>query len=123
MDKLFVLIGAAALSGLIIWWFFGKKKISNVHAVQTNEFQTATITVNGGYQPNVISLEQGKPAKITFLRKDSSSCLEEVIMPDFGVSTKLPVGEPFEVTIMPKKAGMFTYTCGMRMFSGQVEVK
>lgn len=43
MDKILVLVSATGLSGLIVWWFFGKKKISNVHAVQTNEFQTATI--------------------------------------------------------------------------------
>ncbi len=123
MDKLLVILGGIVLIGIIAWWFFGKKKLPGVLAEQSAEYQTVLITVEGGYKPNLVTLKAGKPAKITFMRKDSSSCLEEVILPDFGLSEKLPVNQKHEVTIKPDKPGLYTYTCGMRMFSGQIEVK
>lgn len=122
MDKLLVIIFSVALIAAIAWWFYGKKNTTAVAAELTNDVQEATIVVDGGYKPNVISLQAGKPAKITFMRKDPSSCLEEVIMPDFNVNEHLPVNKPFTVTIQPDKKGSFTYTCGMRMFSGTIEV-
>ena len=43
------------------------------------------ITVEGGYQPDVISVPKGKTTKINFFRKDPSSCLEEVVLSDFKI--------------------------------------
>lgn len=123
MTDILAIIISAAVIGLIAWWFFGKQDSPSVAAKQSGEFQTVTVTVDGGYRPRVVSLTAGKSAKLTFVRKDPSSCLEEVIMPDFGVAEKLPVNQPHEITIQPDKTGTFTYTCGMRMFSGQIEVK
>ena len=122
MDKLLVLIFGSILIGLISWWFFGNKNHVAVMSERQGSDQTAVITVDGGYSPAVLSLKVGVPAKLTFLRKDPSSCLEEVIMPDFGIAEKLPVNQPFVVTIVPKLVGEFTYTCGMRMFSGKIQV-
>lgn len=122
MDKIVVTAAVVTFIGLIVWWFFGDKHHEAVDSVQNDAVQTATITVDGGYSPAVLSLRVGVPAEITFLRKDPSGCLEEVIMPDFGVAEKLPLNQPFVVHIMPKKNGEFTYTCGMRMFSAKVRV-
>ncbi|GAC1390998.1 MAG: cupredoxin domain-containing protein [Candidatus Saccharimonadales bacterium] len=122
MDKVFVIVLSMSLIALIAWWFFGKKNHVAVETDQTALEQSGTITVDGGYSPQILSLAKGKPAKITFLRKDVSSCLEEVIMPDFGIAEKLPVNKPFIVSFTPKAAGDYTYTCGMRMFSGIIRV-
>lgn len=122
MDKILVVVLGTVLIGLISWWFFGDKHQVAVESEQVGGEQSATITVNGGYSPAVLSLHVGTPAKITFLRTDPSSCLEEVIMPDFGIAEKLPVNKPFVVTILPKTVGEFSYTCGMRMFSGKITV-
>ena len=122
MDKILVLLFAGALITAIAWWFYGNKHKVAVAASQNGDVQTATIIVDGGYSPNVISLQAGTTAKLTFLRKDPTGCLAEIIMPDFGVSDKLPVNQPHEITIEPTTAGTYTYTCGMRMFSGTIEV-
>ena len=122
MDKLIVILASSALISLIAWWFFGNKNHVAVASEAAGSEQTATITVDGGYSPAVLSLKVGVPAKITFLRKDPSGCLEQVIMPDFGVAEKLTVNKPLTVTINPATVGEFTYTCGMRMFSGKIQV-
>lgn len=123
MDKLITLTGSTGLIGLIIWWFFGKKESSIVEAEQLNGFQKIEVIAEGGYTPRKIALKQGVPAKFVFIRKDPSSCLEEVIFPEFGVSQHLPVNKEHAVEIMPDKPGEYKFICGMQMFSGDFVVK
>ena len=123
MDKIAVIIAAFVVIGLIIWWFFGKRTIIVVPATRQGDKQTIEITVNGGYTPNVMELEKGVPADIVFIRKDPSACFEEVVLPDFGIRTKLPVNAPYTISINPNEAGEFKYACGMNMFFGKVIVK
>lgn len=123
MDKLIVIVLALVLIAGIAWWFFGKRKSTLVAARREGNKQVVEITVDGGYKPGVVELQQNVPAELVFLRKDPSGCYEEVVFPDFGVHTKLPVGQPHVVAITPEKAGEFTYACGMNMFFGKVIVK
>ena len=81
------------------------------------------ITVEGGYKPDTITIPLGKPTTIVFERKDSSSCLEEVVLSDFNVRRSLPLNQKTEVTITPQKEGGFPFSCGMNMFHGKVIVK
>jgi len=75
MDKLIVIIGAILLIGFIIWWFFGKRKISEAEANMTeNNKQEVEVVVSGGYTPSTVVLQQGIPASIVFNRKDPSGC-------------------------------------------------
>jgi len=123
MDKILSLIISVLAAAFIVWWFFGQRKAAVVVANESHGMQQIEITVDGGYQPQVIQLKAGVPAKLVFHRKDPSSCLEEVLLPDFGVAKSLPVGEKTTVEIKPDKPGQYKYTCGMQMFSGQVVVK
>lgn len=99
----------------IYWFFFGKKE-------ETNEVSdTISITVDGGYKPSVIKLPKNKAVTLTFLRKDSNSCLEEVIFPDYKIKEYLPLNKPVTITLSPPhKSGQFH--CGMNMFFGKLEV-
>lgn len=119
---LVVLITSLVLIGLILWWFFGKHETSKATAEQANGVQKIEIVVDGGYKPEVIQLKAGVPAEITFLRRTSSSCFDEVLLPDFGKQAKLPVNKPYTLKINPGKQGSFTYSCGMHMFFGKIEV-
>lgn len=80
------------------------------------------ITVNGGYQPEVISIPKGKTTTINFLRKDTSGCLEEVVLSDFKIRKYLPLNQKVSVSITPQKTGVYSFSCGMNMFHGKVKV-
>lgn len=123
MDKILVLLGAAALIGLIIWWFFGRRQSDTRAARRQGDKQIVEITVDGGYSPSVITLDKGVPAELVFTRKDPSGCLEQVVFPDFGISEHLPVNQPHAVRFTPDKAGEYKYACGMNMFFGNMVVK
>lgn len=116
LDKIIVTI--FGLAGIFFtYWFFLMKKENGVTVTNATH-----ITVEGGYDPNTISIPKGKPTTITFLRTDPSSCLEEVVLPDFRIRKYLPLNQKVHITITPKTAGTYDVVCGMNMFHGKVIV-
>mgnify|MGYP001586742798 CR=1 FL=1 len=79
------------------------------------------IIVDGGYQPEVVSIPKDKTTKLNFVRKDSSSCLEEVVLADFKIRKYLPLNQKVTVEVTPQKSGEFDISCGMNMFHGKIK--
>ncbi|WP_137626826.1 cupredoxin domain-containing protein [Lactiplantibacillus pingfangensis] len=88
----------------------------------TEAQQTVKITVAGGYQPAVVTLKQGIPAKLIFTRTNAQGCLDVVHSTDLQFKTTLPLNQPQTVMISTDQAGEFNYSCGMDMFSGKVVI-
>lgn len=116
-DK-FIVLDLCLLGIFFTYWFFLMKK-STVFDAKSDEVD---IVVEGGYQPDVIKIKHGQTTKLNFLRKDSSSCLEEVVLWDFKIRRKLPLNEKVVIVLRPEKKGEFTFTCGMNMFHGKLLV-
>lgn len=117
MDKIIIVV--LGIAGIIFtYWFFLMKKDQVIEVSDSID-----ITVEGGYKPDVISIPEGKTTKINFLRKDSSSCLEEVVLGDFKIRKFLPLNEKVSIEITPKKKGEFGFSCGMGMFHGKLVVR
>lgn len=117
LDRIIVLI-FGLFGGIFTYWFFLMKKEKETIVADSVE-----IIVEGGYSPENISLAKGKSTKITFLRKDPSSCLEEVVLGDFHIRKYLPLNQPVTIEINPKKTGEYKYSCGMNMYHGKIVVK
>lgn len=116
-DKLFVI--AVSILGIgFTYWFFLMKKEKEVVA----SGDSIDITVDGGYQPDFISIPKGKTTKINFTRKDPSSCLEEVVLGDFKIRKYLPLNKRVSIEVTPQKEGEFSFSCGMNMFHGKLKV-
>ena len=115
-DKIIVLI-TGILGICFTYWFFFMKK----DTVKTVE-DSVDIVVEGGYSPSSISITQGKPTHINFIRKDPSSCLEEIVIPEFKIRRFLPLNEKVTITVTPSKSGEFSMSCGMNMFHGKIIV-
>ena len=117
MDK--VIITLLGFFGIFFtFWFFLGKKTGSVEAVDS-----IGILVKGGYSPETISVKRGKKIKLNFLRKDKSSCLEEVVLSDFKIREFLPLNRETTIEITPQKTGIFNFSCGMGMFHGKLIVK
>lgn len=118
IDKIIVAI--FSIGGIVFtYWFFLMKKEEEAVVVNDNNVD---IVVNGGYSPNVISIPKGKSTTLNFIRRDPSSCLEEVVLSDFKVKKYLPLNKTTPITINPQKTGEFDYACGMNMFHGKIIV-
>lgn len=115
-DKILVSIFSIAGIAFTYWFFLMKKEevVSVTDAVD--------ITVEGGYTPNTIQIPKGKTTKISFTRKDPSSCLEEIVLGDFKIRKFLPLNQKVTVEVTPEKEGEYGFACGMNMFHGKIIV-
>ena len=121
-DQLFVTIFGLALIALIVWFFWLKKAMGTT-AVDAGGRQEALIVVKGGYTPDTIVVEKGRPVRLNFRREETASCSEMVLFPDFNKSAKLPTGETVAVEFIPEKAGEYEFACQMGMLRGKLIVE
>ena len=117
-----VVVAAVAAIVWVNWYFFFAKRTSAA-ATAVAGAQEVQITVRGGYDPGVIRLKRGVPARLVFDRQETSSCSEEIVIPAFGVKKFLPPHKKTVVEITPNDAGKFEMTCGMSMLHGTLLVE
>ena len=114
-----ILIAIFSVIGIFFtYWFFLMKKDKKVVVSDSVD-----IIVEAGYSPQVISIPKGKTTKISFIRKDPTSCLEEVVLGDFKIRKFLPLNQKVTVEVTPQKKGEYGFACGMNMFHGKIIVK
>jgi plastocyanin domain-containing protein len=117
-----VLAASAAAIGWINWYFFvAGRQATRATAAQTGA-QDIVVLVDGGYAPSAIEVVAGRPVRLTFDRADTSSCSDEVVLPDFGIRRFLPTGARTSVEFTPDQPGTYEFTCGMGMLRGRVVV-
>jgi len=97
---------------------------TSVRVIAKPKIQTAKIEITTkGYQPTRLKLRRGLRARVTFLRTTDTTCVKEIVLPDFGIRRMLPLNQPVVVTFTPTRKGSFTFVCGMNMMSGQMIVQ
>lgn len=121
-DYIAIAIGIMTIL-FIVWFFFGSKEKSAKSAVITNGIQQAVIKVVGGYSPSVIRLKRGSKAQLIFDRQETSSCSEEVVLPDFKIRQRLPAFKKTTIEFTPTAQGEFEFSCGMGMLHGKIIVE
>lgn len=90
-------------------------------AVVAGPVQTIGVDLSAGYyQPNVIKLKAGVPAKITF--GQGSGCTAQVMSKDLGFFEDLTAG-PKTVKLAALQPGEYTFSCGMEMVFGKIVVE
>ena len=119
-----VLMGGLATIAWINWYFFLAGATSHVASVAPSP-DSATpaevvVTVDGGYDPATIRVKAGEPVRLQFDRRDTSSCSEEVVFPDFGIRKFLPTGARTEIVVTPPSPGTYEFMCGMSMLRGRL---
>lgn len=123
LDQIMVLIGGLSLSTWVAWYFwFSEKKAVKV-ASGTGGVQEAVIKVKGGYSPDVLEFEHGKPIKLNFVREETAACSEEVIFSDFNKKATLTPFQTIPVELNIDKPGEYTFQCGMGMLKGKLIVR
>ncbi len=122
-DKILVNLIGLGLIGFIVW-FFWLVKTKGLRAAMTSAgYQEQMVLVKGGYTPDVIVVERGKPVRLNFVRQESASCSEMVLLPAFNKSANLPEGETVAVEFLPKEPGEYEFQCQMGMLRGKLIVE
>ena len=122
ITEITVVVLSLALVGSTLWYFFGPKERA-VARLGEHGVQEVNITVKGGYAPDVIVVERGRPVRLNFYRDETASCSEQVVIGEFGIARELPAFKTTPVEFTPGAAGEFTFTCGMGMMRGRIIVE
>lgn len=118
-----VLIGGIAVMAGIAWFFWGPRRGGVRAALASSGYQEAMVLVKGGYTPDVIVVQRGKPVRLNFRREETAACSEMVIFGDFGKSARLPEGETIPIEFLPEQPGEYEFTCQMGMLRGKLIVE
>jgi plastocyanin domain-containing protein len=122
-DRVLVDVVGLGLIGFIVWFFWLVRAKGVRAAVSSGGYQEQMVLVKGGYTPDVIVVEAGKPVRLNFVRQESASCSEMVLFPAFNKSATLPEGQTVPVEFLPKDRGEFEFSCQMGMFRGKLIVE
>ena len=127
IDWIVISAGLAAI-GWVNWYFFvaGRRvPVAAMAAESTGGASSAslhaseiTIVVDGGYSPSTVVVKAGQPVRLVFDRRDTGSCSEEVVFPDFRIRRFLPTGQKTTIDITPPTPGRYEFMCGMSMLRG-----
>lgn len=84
---------------------------------------TAQVRVHGGYEPDVVRVPAGRPARIAFLREELAQCSERVVFPALGLNVALPAFEEVVVDLGERQPGEVEFTCQLGVLRGRVIVE
>lgn len=61
--------------------------------------------------------------RVNFTRRESTPCGEEVVLPEFGRRAHLPEGRMVTVELTLGRPGVYEFTCGMNIYTGNLIVR
>jgi plastocyanin domain-containing protein len=122
-SQILVTLAGVALSIFIAWFFWFAPKGETRAVVGVGGVQEIAVTVKGGHTPDVIVVSAGRPVRLRFTRRESASCSETVLFPDFSRSARLPEGEEVAVEFTPDRPGEYGFQCQMGMLRGKLIVE
>ncbi|MCY7366360.1 MAG: heavy metal translocating P-type ATPase, partial [Frankiaceae bacterium] len=111
-----VVLGGIAVIAALAWYFFAPRKA--VGAQLEGGRQVVDITVRGGYSPNLVRIEAGKPVRLRFDRQENSDCSARVVFPDLRKSASLAAFGTTTLDLDISEPGEYSWACGMNMLHG-----
>ncbi|MHB1846345.1 MAG: cupredoxin domain-containing protein [Deltaproteobacteria bacterium] len=80
---------------------------------------TTIRVTDGGFTPSRIDARAGEPLTLRFLRTSDRTCATRVVFSQLGIDRALPLGQPVEISIVPRR-GEIDFACGMGMYRGAI---
>lgn len=114
-------LGVAAIAWVL--WYFLFSLAPGSAARHTGGVQEIAITVKGGYSPDTILVQAGKPVRLLFYRDETADCSERVVFEHFSINARLPAFETTSIEFTPTEPGEYPFRCGMSMLKGLLVVE
>src|SRR5436309_4369941 len=115
-------LGAVAIVW-VLWYFLFSRGTAVAATAGAGGVQEVHVTVKGGYTPDTIVVQAGKPVRLQFYRDETADCSERLVLEDFGLDVALPAFQTTTVEFTPEEAGEFRFRCGMNMLKGLLVVE
>lgn len=101
----------------------GTGQISNSKVEIIDGVQVANVDVYpGGYNPTYFQVKSGIPVKMNLTTVGGYGCTSSFVMPELKIKKFLPRIGTESVEFTPTKVGKITWTCGMGMYYGTIDV-
>ena len=113
--------GAAAIAWVL--WYFLLSRGRAVAATAAGGVQEVRVLVKGGYTPDTIVVQAGKPVRLQFYRDETADCSERVVFERFKIDQMLPAFQTTAVEFTPTEPGEYPFRCGMNMLKGLLVVE
>jgi len=115
----------AAGAAAIVWvlWYFLFSRGPAVIAGDSGDVQEVRVTVKGGYTPDTIVVQAGKPVRLQFYRDETADCSERVVFEKLKIDEMLPAFQTTTVEFTPTEPGEYPFRCGMNMLKGLLVVE
>jgi plastocyanin domain-containing protein len=115
-------LGAIAIVW-VLWYFLVSRGTAVTAATGAGGVQEVRVIVKGGYTPDTIVVQAGKPVRLQFYRDETADCSERVVFEQFGVDQQLPPFQTTAIEFTPDQPGEFPFRCGMNMLKGLLVVE
>src|SRR5712692_2267628 len=115
-------LGAVAIVW-VLWYFLFSRGKAVAAAAGTEAVQEVRILVKGGYTPDTVVVQAGKPVRLQFYRDETAECSERVVFEQFDIDVPLPAFQTTTVEFTPPEPGEFRFRCGMNMLKGLLVVE
>ncbi|MGH7699908.1 MAG: cupredoxin domain-containing protein [Gemmatimonadales bacterium] len=121
VELVVTILGAAA----IVWelWYFLLAPRPGAAAATADPVQEIRVTVKGGYTPETVFVQAGKPVRLQFYRDETAECSERVVLEAFGIDRELPAFATTPVEFTPQHPGEYPFRCGRSVLQGLVVVE
>ena len=114
-------LGVAAIAWVLWYFLLSRRPVTAARA--SRGVQEIAITVKGGYSPDTILVQAGKPVRLLFYRDETAVCSERLVLESFGIDQLLPPFEMTAVEFTPAEPGEYPFRCGLSMLRGLVVVE
>ena len=119
------IVVTAAGAAVIAWvlWYLLLSRGTAVAASVAGGVQEVRVLVKGGYTPDTIVVQAGKPVRLQFYRDETADCSERVVFEKFKIDQILPAFQTTTVEFTPTEPGEYPFRCGMNMLKGLLVVE
>ena len=115
-------LGAAAIIW-VLWYFLFSRGRAVAATAGVAGVQEVRVLVKGGYTPDTIVVQAGKPVRLQFYRDETADCSERVVFERFGIDQQLPAFQTTTIEFTPDQPGEYPFRCGMSMLKGLLVVE
>ncbi len=115
--------GAAAIAWVLWYFLLSRGRAVAATVAEGGGVQEVRVLVKGGYTPDTIVVQAGKPVRLQFYRDETADCSERVVFERFQIDQMLPAFQTTAVEFTPNEPGEYPFRCGMNMLKGLLVVE
>ena len=103
--QIFLILSGIVLTTLAAGYVCLALKTQTGRTSGNSGVQEVSVVVKGGYSPDIVVVQQGRPTRSTFTRQESAEYSERILFPDFNKDPSLPEYEQTKLEFTPTEPG------------------